>query len=195
MKVLLNNPVNEINIKGSRFIAEVFTVTTQAEAREKLHEQKLRYSDATHVCHCFICGLKAEACGMSDGGEPSGAAGRPMLDVLKGSGITNILVTVTRYFGGTLLGTGGLVKAYGDSVKEVLALCETEEYIERSQFSFECDWGIYETIKRKIEVFHISDLTEEFATGVRLSGKIHASELDDMKEMIKNLSKGKIICI
>ena len=195
MKVLLNNPVNEINIKGSRFIAEVFTVTTQAEAREKLHEQKLRYSDATHVCHCFICGLKAEACGMSDDGEPSGTAGRPMLDVLKGSGITNILVTVTRYFGGTLLGTGGLVKAYGDSVKEVLALCETEEYIERSEFSFECDWGIYETIKRKIEIFHISYLTEEFATGVRLSGKIHASELDDMKEMIKNLSKGKIICI
>ncbi|WP_318713204.1 YigZ family protein [Treponema sp.] len=195
MKVLLNNPVNEINIKGSRFIAEVFTVTTQAEAREKLHEQKVKYSDATHVCHCFISGLKAEACGMSDDGEPSGTAGRPMLDVLKGSGITNILVTVTRYFGGTLLGTGGLVKAYGDSVKEVLALCETEEYIERSEFSFECDWGIYETIKRKIEVFHISDLTEEFATGVRLSGKIHASELDDMKEMIKNLSKGKIICI
>lgn len=195
MKVLLNNPVNEINIKGSRFIAEVFTVTTQAEAREKLHEQKLRYSDATHVCHCFISGLKAEACGMSDDGEPSGTAGRPMLDVLKGSGITNILVTVTRYFGGTLLGTGGLVKAYGDSVKEVLALCETEEYIERSEFSFECDWGIYETIKRKIEVFHISDLTEEFATGVKLSGKIYVSEFEELKEMIKNLSKGKIICI
>ena len=126
MKVLLNNPVNEINIKGSRFIAEVFTVTTQAEAREKLHEQKLRYSDATHVCHCFISGLKAEACGMSDDGEPSGTAGRPMLDVLKGSGITNILVTVTRYFGGTLLGTGGLVKAYGDSTKEVLKIVKTE---------------------------------------------------------------------
>ena len=90
MKVLLNNPVNEINIKGSRFIAEVFTVTTQAEAREKLHEQKLRYSDATHVCHCFISGLKAEACGMSDDGEPSGTAGRPMLDVLKGSGLSLI---------------------------------------------------------------------------------------------------------
>ena len=193
MKVLLNNPTNEIIIKGSRFIAEVFTVATQSEAREKLHEQKLRYSDATHVCHCFISGLKAEACGMSDDGEPSGTAGRPMLDVLKGSGITNILVTVTRYFGGTLLGTGGLVKAYGDSVKEVLALCQTEEYIERSEFSFECDWSLYETIKRKIEVFHISDLSEEFASGVKLSGKIYSSELKDLGEMIKNLSKGKII--
>ncbi|MCQ2249007.1 MAG: YigZ family protein [Treponema sp.] len=195
MKVLLNNPVNEINIKGSRFIAEVFTVTTQAEAREKLHEQKLRYSDATHVCHCFISGLKAEACGMSDDGEPSGTAGRPMLDVLKGSGITNILVTVTRYFGGTLLGTGGLVKAYGDSVKEVLALCETEEYIERQGFSFECDWSIYETIKRKISVFHISDMTEDFGSGVKLSGRIYADELEDLKELVKNLSKGKITCI
>ena len=195
MKVLLNNPVNEINIKGSRFIAEVFTVTTQAEARAKLHEQKLRYSDATHVCHCFISGLKAEACGMSDDGEPSGTAGRPMLDVLKGSGITNILITVTRYFGGTLLGTGGLVKAYGDSVKEVLTLCQTEEYIERSDFAFECDWSIYETVKHKIEVFHISDLKEEFASGVKLTGRIYSSEFNELKELIKNLSKGKILCI
>ena len=195
MKILLNNPVNEINIKGSRFIAEVFTVTTQAEARAKLHEQKLRYSDATHVCHCFISGLKAEACGMSDDGEPSGTVGRPMLDVLKGSGITNILVTVTRYFGGTLLGTGGLVKAYGDSVKEVLTLCQTEEYIERSNFSFECDWSIYETVKHKIEVFHISDLKEEFASGVKLTGRIYSSEFNELKELIKNLSKGKILCI
>ena len=195
MKILLNNPVNEINIKGSRFIAEVFTVTTQAEARAKLHEQKLRYSDATHVCHCFISGLKAEACGMSDDGEHSGTAGRPMLDVLKGSGITNILVTVTRYFGGTLLGTGGLVKAYGDSVKEVLTLCQTEEYIERSNFSFECDWSIYETVKHKIEVFHISDLKEEFASGVKLTGRIYSSEFNELKELIKNLSKGKILCI
>ena len=195
MKILLNNPVNEINIKGSRFIAEVFTVTTQAEARAKLHEQKLRYSDATHVCHCFISGLKAEACGMSDDGEPSGTAGSPMLDVLKGSGITNILVTVTRYFGGTLLGTGGLVKAYGDSVKEVLTLCQTEEYIERSNFSFECDWSIYETVKHKIEVFHISDLKEEFASGVKLTGRIYSSEFNELKELIKNLSKGKILCI
>ena len=116
VKVLLNNPSNEIIIKGSRFISEVFSVSSQQEARDRLHEQKLRYSDATHVCHCFIAGLKAETCGMSDDGEPSGTAGRPMLDILKGSGITNILVTVTRYFGGTLLGTGGLVTAYGDSV-------------------------------------------------------------------------------
>ena len=184
---------NEIVIEKSRFICSLKKVASEAEAQDFIKAIKKEFWDATHNCSAYIVDDLAQR--SSDDGEPSGTAGRPMLDVLKGSGITNILVTVTRYFGGTLLGTGGLVKAYGDSVKEVLALCETEEYIERSQFSFECDWGIYETIKRKIEVFHISDLTEEFATGVRLSGNIHASELDDMKEMIKNLSKGKITCI
>lgn len=195
MKILLNNPFNEINIKGSRFIAEVFSITTQVEAREKLHEQKIKYSDATHVCHCFICGLKAENCGMSDDGEPSGTAGRPMLDILKGSGITNILITVTRYFGGTLLGTGGLVKAYSDSVKKVLSLCQIEEYIERKDFSFQCDWGIYDVIKRKIENFHITELEEKFETNVQLKGKIYLSEFEDFEQIIKNISKGKILCI
>lgn len=193
VKILLNNPSNEIIIKGSRFISEVFSVSSQQEARDRLHEQKLRYSDATHVCHCFIAGLKAETCGMSDDGEPSGTAGRPMLDILKGSGITNILVTVTRYFGGTLLGTGGLVKAYGDSVKEVLALCQTEEYIERSCFTFVCDWALYENLKRKItDAFHITDLNEEFGDGVNLSGKIYSDEKDALCDMVTNLSKGKI---
>lgn len=111
MKVLVQNETTETVIKNSRFISEAFIVTNQADARERLRQQKIRYSDATHVCHAFIVGPNAETSGMSDDGEPSGTAGRPMLDVIKGSGITNILVTVTRYFGGTLLGTGGLVHA------------------------------------------------------------------------------------
>ena len=117
MKVLLEESKAEIVIKNSRFISEVFPVETQAQAREKLHEVKQKYFDATHVVHAFSVGLKSETFGMSDDGEPSGTAGRPVLDVLKGSGITNILLTVTRYFGGTLLGTGGLVHAYSESAK------------------------------------------------------------------------------
>lgn len=193
MKIILKKIETELVIKNSRFINELFVCNSQNLAREIIKQQKDKYLDASHVCHAFVIGEGAEILGMSDAGEPSGTAGRPMLDVLKGSGITDILLTVTRYFGGTLLGTGGLVKAYGDSVKEVLALCQTEEYIERSEFSFECDWSLYETIKRKIEVFHISDLSEEFVSGVKLSGKIYSSELKNLGEMIKNLSKGKII--
>ena len=191
MKVLCESATSTLVIKNSRFIAEAFIVKSQAEAREKLHEQKVRYADATHVCHCFAVGKNAETCGMSDDGEPSGTAGRPMLDVLKGSGITDILITVTRYFGGTLLGTGGLVRAYGDSVKELLAVCKSEDLVEKVSFAFSSDYGIYESIKRIFSNYHISSLTEDYAAGVDVSGEIWKSEFELLAEQIKNLSRGK----
>ena len=122
MNCILEHFQTEIVIKHSRFIAEVFPVQTQSQARELLKEQKQKYFDSTHVVHAFVIGKNCEVLGMSDDGEPSGTAGRPVLDVLKGSGCTNIMLTVTRYFGGTLLGTGGLVKAYSDSAKAVLEI-------------------------------------------------------------------------
>ena len=138
----------ELIIKGSRFLSEVFIIQNQAEVRTILKEQKNKYSDATHVCHAFISGKNAEVMGMSDDGEPGGTAGRPMLDVLKGRSVTNILVTVTRWFGGTLLGTGGLVHAYGDSVKQVLDKLELVELIDKSSFSFKCDYAQYQVLKK-----------------------------------------------
>ena len=120
MEVLSEYASAELEIKKSRFLAEAFPVSSQSEARNLLKAQKERYDDATHVVHGLVLGNAAEILGMSDDGEPAGTAGRPVLDVVKGRGCTNILVTVTRWFGGTLLGTGGLVKAYGDSAKAVL---------------------------------------------------------------------------
>ena len=111
----------ELIIKGSRFLSEVFIIQNQAEVRTIIKEQKNKYSDATHVCHAFISGKNAEVMGMSDDGEPGGTAGRPMLDVLKGRPVTNILVTVTRWFGGTLLGTGGLYM--GQQARKGFGLC------------------------------------------------------------------------
>ena len=191
MKVLVENASCETVIKNSRFIAEAFMVGNQSEARDVLREQKSRYSDATHVCHAFITGPKAETSGMSDDGEPSGTAGRPMLDVLKGSGITNILITVTRYFGGTLLGTGGLVHAYGGAVKSVLEICRTEELVEKSAFIFSADYGSYEGIKRIFPAYHISKLNEDYSTDVSVEGEIWTSECPQFSEQIRNFTKGK----
>ena len=193
MKVLVKNASSETVIKNSRFISEAFVVTSQAMAREIIHEQKNRYSDATHVCHAFIVGPKCETSGMSDDGEPSGTAGRPMLDVLKGSGVTNILITVTRYFGGTLLGTGGLVHAYSGAVKSVLENCETEELVEKSSFSFSSDYSSYEAVKRIFPDFHISSLKEDYSTQVSATGEIWKSESEDFALQIKNLTKGKSV--
>lgn len=104
--------------KKSRFIATVRLVETEAQAVEFIEEMKKKYWNATHNCSAFIIGRKAEIVRYSDDGEPGGTAGKPMLEVLQKEEIRNIAVVVTRYFGGTLLGTGGLVRAYTKAVQE-----------------------------------------------------------------------------
>lgn len=196
MKVLTSKIETEIIVKNSRFINELFVCDSQSQARDIIKAQKEKYQDATHVCHAFVIGKEAEVLGMSDAGEPSGTAGRPMLDVLKGSGITNILLTVTRYFGGTLLGTGGLVKAYGDSAKSAIekAISEnaTEELVEKKEFSFSCDYSTYEAVKRQLKDFTIYEIKEEYSDNVTLKAKILADEFETFSARIKDLSNGKI---
>lgn len=102
----------EIVEKKSRFIAQVFPVETEEEAAGIIEETKKKYWDARHNCYAFVLGAGGEISRCSDDGEPSGTAGRPILEVITGRGLRNVLVIVTRYFGGTLLGTGGLVRAY-----------------------------------------------------------------------------------
>jgi len=115
----------ELVEKKSRFIATVRPVSTEEEAVAFIDEMKKKYYDARHNCSAFVIGSKGELTRSSDDGEPSGTAGRPMLEVLTGSGIRNVAVVVTRYFGGVLLGTGGLVRAYSGAVKMALEQCET----------------------------------------------------------------------
>lgn len=196
MDVLIKHVQTELVIKNSRFINELFICDSQSSARDLIKAQKEKYQDATHVCHAFVIGENAEVLGMSDAGEPSGTAGRPMLDVLKGSGITNIVLTVTRYFGGTLLGTGGLVKAYGDCAKSAVekAIEENavEELVYKTDFCFSMDYGLFETIKRQIKDFKLYDVQEEYSDSVTLKGKILTEQFDDFSARIKNLSSGKI---
>lgn len=196
MKVLSKKIETEIIVKNSRFINELFICNSQTEARDVIKSQKEKYQDASHVCHAFVIGKDAEVLGMSDAGEPGGTAGRPMLDVLKGSGITNILLTVTRYFGGTLLGTGGLVKAYGDCAKSVIekAVSENaiEELVEKRDFCFSCDYSTYEIIKRQLKDFVIYEIKEEYSDCVTVKAKILAEQFETFSARIKNLSGGKI---
>ena len=124
-RVLLSGGEGEIVEKKSRFISTIRKCETEEEAVAFIEEMKKKYWDARHNCSAFIIGSRGERTRCSDDGEPSGTAGRPMLELLTGSGIRNIAVVVTRYFGGTLLGTGGLVRAYTQSVKEGLDHCET----------------------------------------------------------------------
>lgn len=122
-RVLLTGGEGEYVEKKSRFIATVRRCGTEEEAVAFIEEMKKKYWDARHNCSAFVIGSRGELTRCSDDGEPSGTAGRPMLEVLLGEGIRNIAVVVTRYFGGVLLGTGGLVRAYTQAVKEGLKNC------------------------------------------------------------------------
>ncbi len=124
-RIVLKGGEGEIIEKKSRFIATVAPVADEQEACAFIENVKKKYWDARHNCSAFVIGEKAQLTRCSDDGEPSGTAGRPMLEVLLGSEIRNVAVVVTRYFGGTLLGTGGLVRAYTQAVKAGLANCET----------------------------------------------------------------------
>ena len=107
----------EIVEKKSRFIAQVFPVQTEEEAAGLLEKTRKQYWDARHNCYAFVLSPNDGITRCSDDGEPSGTAGRPILEVLTGRGLYNVLVIVTRYFGGTLLGTGGLVRAYSQAAQ------------------------------------------------------------------------------
>ena len=120
-KTVYEGGEGEIIEKKSRFIATVRPVETEEEALAFLEETKKKYWDARHNCYVYSIGMNREFTRCSDDGEPSGTAGRPMLDVILGEDIYNVAVVVTRYFGGVLLGTGGLVRAYSKAVQEGLA--------------------------------------------------------------------------
>ena len=128
--------------KKSKFIATVQKVASQEEADSKLQLLRKKYYDATHNCFAYQIGERNEIQRFSDDGEPQGTAGKPILDVLKGEDIKNTLICVTRYFGGTLLGTGGLVRAYGRAAKEGLLAAGIVEKKQITLFTITTDYSL-----------------------------------------------------
>lgn len=142
----------EVIEKKSRFIAAVKPVNSEEEARSFIESKRKEHYNATHNCFAYQVGENNEIQRFSDDGEPSGTAGRPILDVLKGEDIKNTVVVVTRYYGGTLLGTGGLVRAYGRTAKEGLIEGKIIEKVCYQMISVKVDYTLvgkvqYETLQ------------------------------------------------
>ena len=186
MKRLLETATTEIEIKKSRFISIAYPVESLEEVKEKVILTRSLHPNATHV------GKSGTLFSSSDDREPKNTAGRPSLEVLKGSGITNICVCTVRYFGGTLLGTGGLVKAYGDSTKEVLKIVKTEELIERESFTAVMQYDHYTLAKRLLDETTATDITEDFGVGITIKGKIPLSMHDILQKGFQNIGQGRI---
>lgn len=138
--ILYKGGTGEIIEKKSRFIANVYSVKSEEEAQGFIDAARKKYWDARHNCYAYVIGINNEIQRYSDDGEPQGTAGRPMLDVITGEGVHDCLVITTRYFGGILLGTGGLVRAYQMSVKEGLANSEIMEKRRGIRVKVICDY-------------------------------------------------------
>ena len=162
------------------------------EVKEKVIYTRSLHPNAKHVVHSAVVGKSGTLFSSSDDREPKNTAGRPSLEVLKGSGITNICVCTVRYFGGTLLGTGGLVKAYGDSTKEVLKIVKTEELIERESFAAVMQYDHYTLAKRLLDETTATDITEDFGVGITIKGKIPLSMHDILQKGFQNIGQGRI---
>lgn len=139
-KIVYDSGQGEIIEKKSRFIAHVFPIASEEEALQHIEKTKKEYWDARHNCYAYVIGGKQELQRFSDDGEPSGTAGKPILEVLLGEEIHNALVVVTRYFGGTLLGTGGLVRAYSAATKEGLNASVITEKCPGKRISIKTDY-------------------------------------------------------
>jgi uncharacterized YigZ family protein len=188
MKILKEERQVELVVKKSRFIAIAKTCNSPAEVKRLVDETRQQFEGATHVVHAAVMGNQFS---FSDDHEPKNTAGRPALEVLKGSGITNIIVLIVRYFGGTLLGTGGLVKAYGDSTKAVLDGIKTEELVEKSTFSMTIGYDCYENTKRILSSVEAQVSKEDFGTSIFIQGSLPSSNSQKLVLAMANLTNGK----
>jgi uncharacterized YigZ family protein len=168
----------EIRVANSRCIASAAPTGSVAAARDFIAEIRAEMPDATHHVYAYVVGHGATTTlGMSDDGEPSGTAGRPVLAVLRGSGLGDVALVVTRYFGGTLLGTGGLVHAYGDAAREVLAVLPRAAKIERRELLIVLPYNAYDQARRLVGSHAGSIVAEEFAADVTLHAQLPAVQV------------------
>ena len=142
--------VAEIEIKKSRFIAYARGIDSRAEGMAWLDEIKAQYPDARHHCWAYLIGNPACAAnaGMGDDGEPSGTAGKPILNVLNHKGVGDVMIVVVRYFGGIKLGAGGLTRAYGHAAQAVMEILPTEQQIELDVLSVTCDFSLEQSVRQ-----------------------------------------------
>ncbi|MBB6482316.1 IMPACT family protein [Spirochaeta isovalerica] len=182
----------EYEMKKSRFIATVEPLTGQEEVKKRIREIRDSYPGCRHVVYAFFTGDDRAMSGLSDDGEPHGTAGRPVYEVLKGSGLTDVLLTVTRYFGGTKLGTGGLVSAYGQSAKNVLEALPVKEKIYTIKTVFTLDYSLFDGVKKILADVGALNVEEEFSTGITIRTQIPMDEKDLFAEKIRDISRGEI---
>ncbi len=184
----------ELTVVNSRFIAIAAPAFSVEEARNVIQRIRNEFPDATHHVPAYLIGYGSstiEHC--NDDGEPAGTAGKPILNVLKGSEIGNIVVVVVRYFGGTKLGTGGLVKAYQQAAKAVLADLPLATQVKACEIECQLSYSDYQKIARLVESYEGKELRVTFAELVTLQLQLPQSELADFERSVRDMTRGSAV--
>lgn len=190
--ILYKEGNGEIFEKKSRFIADIFPVDTQEEAIQYIEGVRKKYYDARHHCFAYTIGEKNEVVRSSDDGEPSGTAGHPMLDVIMGAGIHNVLVVVTRYFGGTLLGTGGLVRAYSEAAKEGIKNSIILEKRLGKRVSILTDYERIGKMQNIISKLGLTELDTKYEENVEVILLVPQEDLAHFRDTVTEVSSGRV---
>ena len=183
----------EITEKKSRFIAHIAPAGSEEEAVRFIEEKRKMYWDAKHNCHAFTVGLSPEMSRCSDDGEPAQTAGKPMLDVLLGAGLKNTVVVVTRYFGGTLLGTGGLVRAYSAAVRAGL---EASTIIEKqlcSRMKLRMDYSMLGKIQYLTADMQLPVVSTDYTDLAEMEVLVPVQKREHFLRQVTEASGGKIV--
>ena len=170
IKTILANSSSELDVKKSKFIANIIKITDEQDAKEKLNQIRKEYSDARHNCYAYIVydnETKTKIEKSSDDREPSGTAGIPMLTLLQKNNLVNVLIVVTRYFGGILLGTGGLVRAYTDSSKQALEAAKIIDLQYGEILEYCIKYDEFEYFKYICEKNNIEIINTEYSNNIK----------------------------
>lgn len=185
----------EESIKRSRFIATLAHAPTEKDAKTFISAIKNDFPDATHNCWAYVAGPPGDTArvGMSDDGEPHGIAGKPILNVLLHSGVGEIVAVVTRYFGGTKLGTGGLVRAYSGSVKDALQGLPVKTKRDLLSLTVVFDYSRITAVKQLIKSFDSGIVEENFGADVSFKIELPKTKIDDFIRAIQELTGGQVM--
>ena len=187
--------VFEEEIKKSRFITYLQHTEGLEDARAFWTKIKQEHPNARHHCWAAVAGKPTDSLqlGFSDDGEPAGTAGKPMLSALQGSQLGEISAVVVRYYGGILLGTGGLVRAYGNGVQQALKLIESKIKVERTPFKLDCDYGQLNLVQQLCEKYQVEILSQDFQANIHLILGISEKTVDVFSSELTEKSAGRLV--
>lgn len=194
MKIVTASTESDLEAKKSHFIGELRNIRSEEEAKEFLEEIAKKHREARHHCFALRIGTPGNVYErFSDDGEPSGTAGKPILALLQGAEMYDVCAVVTRYFGGTLLGTGGLVRAYSDSMKEAISLSETAVLAEGYRFTLSSDYSMANRIKYLAGTMDLYTEKEEYSDICAFTYVLEKEKYEDFTGKVREMSGGRVL--